>query len=76
MSSLLYISIAYYMQKGGEGVQKACKIAYVINGRPLTTLLTGLVKIPFNSRSSFLSSIPCTFSVGRTAPVYPTLQGP
>ena len=35
MSSLLYISIAYYMQKGGEGVQKACKIAYVINGRPL-----------------------------------------
>ena len=21
--------------KGGEGVQKACKIAYVINGRPL-----------------------------------------
>ena len=37
-SSLLYISIAYYMQKGGgggEGVQKACKIAYVINGRPL-----------------------------------------
>ena len=23
------------MQKGGEGVQIACKIAYVINGRPL-----------------------------------------
>ena len=34
-SSLLYISIAYCMQKGGEGVQIACKIAYVINGRPL-----------------------------------------
>ena len=33
-SSLLYISIAYYMQKGGEGVQIACKIAYVLNGRP------------------------------------------
>ena len=32
-SSLLYISIAFYMQKGGEGVQIACKIAYVINGR-------------------------------------------
>ena len=35
VSSLLYISIAYYMQKGGEGVQIACKIAYVLNGRPL-----------------------------------------
>ena len=34
-SGLLYISIAYYMQKGGEVVQIACKIAYVINGRPL-----------------------------------------
>ena len=34
-SNLLYISIAYYMQKGGEGVQMACQIAYVINGRPL-----------------------------------------
>ena len=33
--SLLYISIAYYMQKGGEGVQIACKNSYVINGRPL-----------------------------------------
>ena len=33
---LLYISIAYYMQKGrGKGVQRACKNAYVINGRPL-----------------------------------------
>ena len=30
-SSLLYISIAYYMQKGGGWVQ----IAYVLNGRPL-----------------------------------------
>ena len=34
-SSLLYISIAYYfMQKGGGWVQIACKIAYVLNGRP------------------------------------------
>ena len=33
-SSLLYISIAYYMQKGGSGVQIACKLAYVLNGRP------------------------------------------
>ena len=32
-SSLLYISIAYYMQKGGGWVQITCKIAYVINGR-------------------------------------------
>ena len=35
-SSLLYISIAYYMQKGGGWVQIACKIAYVLNGRPLS----------------------------------------
>ena len=35
-SSLLYISIAYYMQKGGGWVQIACKIAYVLNGRPPT----------------------------------------
>ena len=35
-SSLLYISIAYYMQKGGDEVQIACKIAYVLNGRPLS----------------------------------------
>ena len=34
-SSLLYISIAYYMQKMGGWVQIACKIAYVLNGRPL-----------------------------------------
>ena len=33
-SSLLYISIAYYMQKGGGWVQIACKSAYVLNGRP------------------------------------------
>ena len=33
-SSLLYIFIAYYMQKGGWWVQIACKIAYVLNGRP------------------------------------------
>ena len=33
-SSLLYMSIAYYMQKGGEGVPIACKFAYVLNGRP------------------------------------------
>ena len=32
-SSLLYILIAYYMQKG-EGVQIACKIAHIQNGRP------------------------------------------
>ena len=35
---LLYISIAYYMQKGGGWVQIACKIAYVLNGRPQMTL--------------------------------------
>ena len=34
-SSLLYISIAYYMQKEGGWVQIACKIAHVLNGRPL-----------------------------------------
>ena len=31
-------AIAYYMQKGGERVQIACKIAYVINGRSRTRL--------------------------------------
>ena len=31
-SSLLYISIVYYMQKGGGWVQIACKIAYVSTG--------------------------------------------
>ena len=30
-SSLLYISIAYYMQKGGGWVQIACEIAYLLN---------------------------------------------
>ena len=30
VSSLLYISIAYYMQKGGW----VGKIAYILNGRP------------------------------------------
>ena len=39
-SSLLYISIAYNMQKWGEGVQIACKNAYVINGRPLSMVFT------------------------------------
>ena len=34
-SSLLYISIAYHMQKGGGWVQIACKIVYVLNGRSL-----------------------------------------
>ena len=33
-ASLLYISIAYYMQKGGGWVLIACTIAYVLNGRP------------------------------------------
>ena len=37
---LLYISIAYYMQKMKEGVQIACKIAYVIDGRPPRYTLT------------------------------------
>ena len=32
-------SIAYYMQKGGEGVQIACTIVYVLNGRALTKLV-------------------------------------
>ena len=39
-SSLLYISIAYYMQKGGGWVQIACKIAYILNGRSLISPFT------------------------------------
>ena len=34
-SCLLCISIAYYLEKGGEGVQIACRNPYVIDGRPL-----------------------------------------
>ena len=37
-SSLLYISIAYNMQKGGGWVQIAYKNTYVLNGRPLVKL--------------------------------------
>ena len=50
-----YIYIEYYMQKGGggerEGVQIACQIAYVINGRPLT-IACKLLSLLF--RSSFV----------------------
>ena len=31
------------MQKGGEGVQIACKIAYVLNGRPLIRYIRFIV---------------------------------
>ena len=44
-SNLLYISIAYYMQKGGGWVQIACKIAYVLNGRPLEYKWKKMAKI-------------------------------
>ena len=37
-SNFPYISIVYYMQKGGGWVQIACKIAYILNGRPLGDL--------------------------------------
>ena len=58
-SSLLYISIAYYMQKGGEGVQIACKNVYVINGRPLllTTNLSQNVTGSFEGISNTQSVI-------------------
>ena len=36
--SLLGIPSAYYMQKGGGWFQIACKIAYVLNGRPLNVI--------------------------------------
>ena len=38
-SNLLYISIAYYMQKEDGWVQIACQIAYVLNGRPRSAIL-------------------------------------
>ena len=44
-SSLLYISIAYYMHEGGEWVQIACKIAYILNGRPLSYNESGLTHL-------------------------------
>ena len=43
MSIHLYISIAYYMQKGGGWVQIACKIAYVLNGRALCWWFSPLI---------------------------------
>ena len=48
-SCLLYVSIAYYRQKGGEGVQIACKIAYVL------TVHTKQVRPCDSSRVSSLS---------------------
>ena len=51
-SDLPYISIAYYMQKGGEGVQKACKNAYVINGRPHFFIIGRLFFTQHDSDSS------------------------
>ena len=45
-SSLLYISIAYYMQKRGGWVQIACKIAYILNGRsPIENLVRILLML-------------------------------
>ena len=51
--SLLYISTAYYMQKGGGWVQIACKIAYILNGRPLIPTLICRVRpeMRFNVRT-------------------------
>ena len=46
------------MQKGGEGVQIACKIAYVLNGRPLMFLLT-LFKI-IRRRYSLINEVNVT----------------
>ena len=54
-SSLLYISIAYYMQKGGGWVQIACQIAYVLNGRPHTVCL--IFRISCNLTCSFCCHI-------------------
>ena len=45
-SSLLYIAIAYDIQKGWEGVQIACKIVYVLNGRPHTMITFWLSQLP------------------------------
>ena len=53
MSNLLYISIAYYMQKWGQGVQIACKNAYVINGRPLNLVNNKWRRLVLNGRITF-----------------------
>ena len=44
--SLLYIYIAYNMQKGGGWVQIACKNAYVLKGRPLECMLDNELSTP------------------------------
>ena len=51
--SLLYISIVYYMQKGGGWVQieKVCKIAYVLNERPPKRIEMTMAKISGDLRS-------------------------
>ena len=43
-SSLQYISIAFYMRKGG-GVHIACKIAHVFNERPLAYINAWLYRV-------------------------------
>ena len=42
------------MQKGGEGVQIACKNAYVINGRPLQEIVVLVLYGPRYSVSALL----------------------
>ena len=53
-SCLLYISIAYYMQKGGKGVQRACQIAYILNGRPLCHYFCICISSKFKERSQWV----------------------
>ena len=63
-STLLYITIAYYMQKkkGGRGVQIACKIAYVLNGRPpMTSLLPDDPRIVANTFNVLITLISLLF---------------
>ena len=68
-SSLLYISIAYYMQKGGGWVQIACEIAYVLNGRSLTvksmmSQTDSQIEVSGGVRTS--SEVQCYFSIRKS----------
>ena len=76
-SSLLYIAIAYYMQKGDGWVQIVCKIAYVLNGRPHRSLFlvcsAFVSQTPASTRESYgngsgVCSQVCTYHTTRRGP--------
>ena len=67
-SSLIYISIAYYMQKWGGWVQIACTISYVLNGRPLCcwrTVVKSMGVYPMGMHVRYLIKVLSTLRTSR-----------